>query len=249
MSSQTECPSNGCFVHLENADDFGFESTYSGRSRPDVVLEAKRFGCRPQAILIGTQNAAMNAARGRARRRRHRPPRASRRDGAAVEHVTRQTRPHGQADRRRRPDRQHGTADAGDHAHPPGPADEPGDADAGMGREARPAHRRRLERQLPRGGGHKPLDHLAVQTSEYPTSSAGHRPRCCPSRAADAASRALCVGRSRCWRPRRSAASRRLLACRAGLFSAPGSVPLGFLEAGLAAAVSAVAGVRLGQRR
>ena len=31
-------------THLENRDDFGFESTYSGSSRPDVVRQAAATG-------------------------------------------------------------------------------------------------------------------------------------------------------------------------------------------------------------
>ena len=53
--------------HLGNDDDFGFESTYSGKARPDVVLEAKRLGYRTHAILIGTESAAVNAERVAAR--------------------------------------------------------------------------------------------------------------------------------------------------------------------------------------
>ena len=45
--------------HLGKGDDFGFESTYSGSSRPDVVVEAKRLGYRTHAILIGTESAGV----------------------------------------------------------------------------------------------------------------------------------------------------------------------------------------------
>ncbi len=53
--------------HLANDDDFGFESTYSGNSRPGMVTEAKRLGYRTHAILIGTESAAINAERVAAR--------------------------------------------------------------------------------------------------------------------------------------------------------------------------------------
>lgn len=35
--------------HLKNNTDFGFESTYSGRSRPDIVRQAKHLGYRTAA--------------------------------------------------------------------------------------------------------------------------------------------------------------------------------------------------------
>lgn len=53
--------------HLANDEDFGFESTYSGSSRPHVVTEAKRLGYQTRAILIGTESAAINAERVAAR--------------------------------------------------------------------------------------------------------------------------------------------------------------------------------------
>ena len=53
--------------HLASDDDFGFESTYSGNSRPGFVTEAKRLGYRTHAILIGTEDPAINAARVAAR--------------------------------------------------------------------------------------------------------------------------------------------------------------------------------------
>ena len=40
--------------HLTNHEDFGFESTYSGESRPHVIIEAKRLGYGTRAILIAT---------------------------------------------------------------------------------------------------------------------------------------------------------------------------------------------------
>ena len=53
--------------HLASDENFGFESTYSGSSRPGFVTEAKRLGYGTHAILIGTEDPAINAARVAAR--------------------------------------------------------------------------------------------------------------------------------------------------------------------------------------
>lgn len=42
--------------HLENNDDFGFESTYSGQSRPNIIRRAAAQGYTVEAIFIGTTN-------------------------------------------------------------------------------------------------------------------------------------------------------------------------------------------------
>ena len=48
---------------LETGTSFGFESTYSGRSRPDIVRRAKRLGYTTNAIFLGTRDAEINIAR------------------------------------------------------------------------------------------------------------------------------------------------------------------------------------------
>ena len=48
---------------LETGTSFGFESTYSGRSRPDIVRRAKRLGYTTNAIFLGTKDAEINIAR------------------------------------------------------------------------------------------------------------------------------------------------------------------------------------------
>ena len=53
--------------HLTNREDFGFESTYSGASRPRVVIEAKKLGYQTRAILLATESPAINVERVAAR--------------------------------------------------------------------------------------------------------------------------------------------------------------------------------------
>ena len=52
---------------LEKRRTFGFESTYSGRSRPDIVRAAKRAGYTTNAIFLGTETTAINISRVRKR--------------------------------------------------------------------------------------------------------------------------------------------------------------------------------------
>ena len=52
---------------LEDRRTFGFESTYSGRSRPDIVRAAKQAGYTANAIFLGTETAAINVSRVRKR--------------------------------------------------------------------------------------------------------------------------------------------------------------------------------------
>ena len=49
--------------HLENNDDFGFESTYSGRSRPGIVENAAARGYQVHAVFIGTTRPEINLRR------------------------------------------------------------------------------------------------------------------------------------------------------------------------------------------
>ena len=42
---------------------FGFESTYSGRSRPNIVIRARQHGYTTRAIFIGTDHHDINIAR------------------------------------------------------------------------------------------------------------------------------------------------------------------------------------------
>jgi len=53
--------------HLTKREDFGFESTYSGKSRPSIVVEAKRLGYETRAVLIATESPAINLERVAAR--------------------------------------------------------------------------------------------------------------------------------------------------------------------------------------
>ena len=53
--------------HLTKREDFGFESTYSGESRPRVVVEAKRLGYETRAILIAAESPTINLERVAAR--------------------------------------------------------------------------------------------------------------------------------------------------------------------------------------
>ena len=52
---------------LGEGNTFGFESTYSGRSRPDIVRTAKRLGYTTRAVFLGTETAAINIRRVRKR--------------------------------------------------------------------------------------------------------------------------------------------------------------------------------------
>ena len=52
---------------LEARTTFGFESTYSGRSRPNIVRTAKGLGYTTIAIFLGTRNAEVNISRVRKR--------------------------------------------------------------------------------------------------------------------------------------------------------------------------------------
>ena len=49
--------------HLEQRKDFGFESTYSGRSRPRIVRTAASNGYEVRAVFIGTNGPAINIER------------------------------------------------------------------------------------------------------------------------------------------------------------------------------------------
>ena len=48
---------------LSQARTFGFESTYSGHSRPNIVRRAKNAGYTTGAIFIGTEDARINISR------------------------------------------------------------------------------------------------------------------------------------------------------------------------------------------
>ena len=52
---------------LSEGNTFGFESTYSGRSRPDIVRTAKRLGYTTRAVFLGTETVAINIRRVRKR--------------------------------------------------------------------------------------------------------------------------------------------------------------------------------------
>ena len=50
-------------THLDRRENFGFESTYSGASRPAIVRKAKTLGYRTYAIFIGTRDVGINIER------------------------------------------------------------------------------------------------------------------------------------------------------------------------------------------
>lgn len=54
-------------AQLKAKNDFGFESTYSGRSRPAIVDRASAGGYDVHACFLGTENAEINVRRVRAR--------------------------------------------------------------------------------------------------------------------------------------------------------------------------------------
>ena len=56
-------------AHLQRGNPFGFESTYSGRSRPGIVRRAKDAGYRTRAVFVGTSTHRVNIARVRRRSR------------------------------------------------------------------------------------------------------------------------------------------------------------------------------------
>ena len=56
-------------THLRAGDAFGFESTYSGRSRPEIVRRAKSNGYTTRAVFMGATTHRLNAARVRRRAR------------------------------------------------------------------------------------------------------------------------------------------------------------------------------------
>lgn len=56
-------------AHLRGGHRFGFESTYSGRSRPAIVRRAKSGGYTTRAVFMGTATHRLNAARVRRRAR------------------------------------------------------------------------------------------------------------------------------------------------------------------------------------
>ena len=56
-------------AHLRAGHSFGFESTYSGRSRPAIVKRAKSGGYTTRALFMGTSTHRLNAARVRRRAR------------------------------------------------------------------------------------------------------------------------------------------------------------------------------------
>ena len=53
--------------HLGRKESFGFESTYSGASRPEIVKRAHDGGYKIRAFFIGTHNAEINIVRVAAR--------------------------------------------------------------------------------------------------------------------------------------------------------------------------------------
>lgn len=53
--------------HLARKESFGFESTYSGRSRPAIIERAGALGYRTTAIFLGTRRPEINIQRVAAR--------------------------------------------------------------------------------------------------------------------------------------------------------------------------------------
>ena len=62
---------------LGEGNTFGFEGTCSGRSRPDIVRTAHRFGYTTRAIFLGTGTAEINVRRVRKRASVHASPAAT----------------------------------------------------------------------------------------------------------------------------------------------------------------------------
>ena len=58
-----EIVDNAIDVDLAQRRSFGFESTYSGASRPAIVQRAKKLGYTTHAIFIGTEHHAINVSR------------------------------------------------------------------------------------------------------------------------------------------------------------------------------------------
>ncbi len=50
-------------THLEHRETFGFESTYSGASRPNIVRHAHSLGYEVNAVFVGTNHADINIMR------------------------------------------------------------------------------------------------------------------------------------------------------------------------------------------
>ena len=75
--------------HLEQNDSFGFESTYSGASRPRIARRASELGYATYAIFVGTRDPSINidrvAARVRARTGHHVPQSEIRRRWTAAQ--------------------------------------------------------------------------------------------------------------------------------------------------------------------
>lgn len=75
--------------HLEQHESFGFESTYSGASRPRIARRAHELGYSTYAIFMGTRDPAINvdrvAARVRSRTGHHVPESEIRRRWTAAQ--------------------------------------------------------------------------------------------------------------------------------------------------------------------
>ena len=75
--------------HLEQNESFGFESTYSGASRPCIARRASELGYATDAIFVGTRDPSINidrvAARVRARTGHHVPESEIRRTWTAAQ--------------------------------------------------------------------------------------------------------------------------------------------------------------------
>ena len=86
--------------HLARNDDFGFESTYSGRSRPAIIECARGLGLRnhrdiPRHPTTGDQHPAGSSSR----RDTHRARRPASRDPQTMDSVSRERRTHRARDR------------------------------------------------------------------------------------------------------------------------------------------------------
>ncbi len=53
--------------HLERLEDFGFESTYSGASKPRIARRARELGYATYAVFVGTRDPCINIRRVEAR--------------------------------------------------------------------------------------------------------------------------------------------------------------------------------------
>lgn len=103
--------------HLTRKEDFGFESTYSGRSRPAIIERAGALGYRTTAIFLGTRRPEINIQRRGPRRDTHRARGSGSRDPPAMGDMPGQPRTHRARDQLHPHARQQRPDDPQSHPH------------------------------------------------------------------------------------------------------------------------------------